>query len=361
LWGTAGVDHERGGFFEELNLSGRPTAVPFKRTRVLCRQVYVFSHASLLGWEPGADLSAMGYDYLVRNAFLGRDQGWARRLTAHGGVLDGTPDLYDLSFVLFALAWRYKASGDKSALTRAHEALDFIHRRLRHPSGAGFWHEWPPQGPRQQNPHMHLLEACLVAFDASNEGRFMEWATQLVDLFRNRFYDGRTLAEYFTDDWHREPGDGGRIVEPGHMFEWAWILCTYQRLTGRNLSAESTGLVEFSERHGVDLATHLTFNRVRDDGAVLDRGSRTWPNTERIKGHLALMEHGDHDGGEAIAASARVLLDRYFDVSPRGSWMDHFDAGGQPIATVVPASTLYHVFLAFAEILRLEKRLNPSE
>jgi N-acylglucosamine 2-epimerase/mannose-6-phosphate isomerase len=361
LWGTVGVDRERGGFFEELDPAGRPTAVPFKRTRVMCRQVYVFSHASLLGWKPGADLATMGYDYLVRKAFLGRDEGWARRLTASGDLLDPTPDLYDLAFVVFALAWRFKASGDESALARAHGTLDFIDRHLRHPSGEGFWHEWPAQGPRQQNPHMHLLEACLVAFEASNHTRFIDWAARLVDLFRRRFYDGRTLAEYFTDDWRRTQDERGRIVEPGHQFEWAWILCTYQRLTGQDLGAEAAALVDFSERHGVNAATQVTFNRVRDDGLALDRGSRTWPNTERIKGHLALFETNGRDGRTAIAGSARVLLDRYLDVSPRGSWIDHFDADGRPIATAAPTSTLYHLFLAFAEILRLEERLGPGE
>jgi N-acylglucosamine 2-epimerase/mannose-6-phosphate isomerase len=37
--------------------------------------------------------------------------------------------------------------------------------------------------------------------------------------------------------------------------------------------------------------------------------------------------------------------------------MDHFDAQRKPIAVNVPASTFYHVFLAFAEVLRLEARL----
>ena len=58
FWGDAGLDRARGGFFEELNLDGRPTDAPFKRTRVTSRQIYAFSHASLLGWEPGDALAA---------------------------------------------------------------------------------------------------------------------------------------------------------------------------------------------------------------------------------------------------------------------------------------------------------------
>ncbi len=358
FWGTTGVDRRRGGFFEELDLHGRPTAVAYKRTRAMCRQIYVFSHAALLGWGDGNALAAMGYEYLVSRAWMGPDKGWARRLTADGAVLDPTPDLYDLAFVLFALSWHYKASGDGEVLRRAHATLDFIERRMTHSGGQGFVHEWPASGPRVQNPHMHLLEASLVAFDATGDGRFRDCARSLVELFHTSFFDGRTLAEYFTEDWCRLPNEQGRLVEPGHQFEWAWILANYQRLTGVDLSREASALVLFAERYGVDPATHVTFNQVRDDGTPVDRGSRSWPNTERIKGHLALFElDGRTDAVPAVAGSARLLLDRYLAVSPRGSWIDHFDADRHPISTTAPTSTLYHVFLAFAEILRLEPRL----
>lgn len=357
FWGSAGIDRRRGGFFEELDLNGQPTAVAFKRTRVICRQIYVFSHAAMLGWPEGHALATMGYDYLMAHAWLGPDKGWAKRLTADGDVLDPTPDLYDLAFVVFALAWRFKASGDTDALGRAHETLDFIERRLAHPSGEGFLHEWPASGPRVQNPHMHLLEASLVAFEASGDRRFLVQADALVALFRSRFFDGRTLAEYFTEDWRRLKTDQGRLVEPGHQFEWAWILGRYERLTGSNVTREASALVAFSERHGVDHETQVTFNQVRDDGTVTDGGSRTWPNTERIKGHLAMFEiDGRTSSLPAVAGSARLLLDRYLAVTPQGSWIDHFDVGGRPVVASAPTSTLYHVFLAFAEILRLEPR-----
>ena len=357
FWGTAGVDRARGGFYEELDHAGRPTDVAFKRTRVQCRQIYAFSHAALLGWAEGDRLAALGYEYLIDRAWLGPDRGWARRLTGEGAVLDSTPDLYDLAFVLFALAWRYRASGDRDALGRAHETLDFLEHRLRPERGEGFLHEWPARLPRLQNPHMHLLEASLAAYEATHESRFLDLARELADLFRTRFFDGRTLAEFFTEDWRRHPGAEGRIVEPGHQFEWAWILASYQRVSSADMRSPAEALVTFSEAHGVDPATQVTFTAVRDDGMPIDRGSRTWPNTERIKGHLARFELGGPRPDGAVAGSARLLLDRYLNVAPHGGWMDHFDADERPVAAAVPTSTLYHVFLAFAEVLRLEGRL----
>jgi N-acylglucosamine 2-epimerase/mannose-6-phosphate isomerase len=274
-------------------------------------------------------------------------------------VTDATPDLYDLAFVLFALGWRHRASGDPEALSWAHQTLDFVERFMRHPSG-GFLHERPAAGPRQQNPHMHLLEATLVLFESSGDERFGALADELVDLFVGRFYDApsRTLAEYFDEDLNRASGEQGRLVEPGHQFEWAWILANHQRLRGRDLTAVAAGLFDFAETHGVDPVTRATYNQVRDDGTPLDRGSRTWPNTERMKGAIALYELTGRDPRRALEESGALLLDRYLRRRPAGTWMDAFDAEGRDAAAQVPASTLYHVFLAFAETLRVAPALH---
>ncbi len=353
FWGEHGVDHQYGGFLEELDLDGRPTDCSFKRVRAMCRQVYVFSHAALLGWTPGGGLSEFAYDYLVKTSWLGPAKGWAKKLSRRGEVIDDTPDLYDLAFCMFAMSWRHRWAKDADSLARLHQTLDFIQTKMRDHDGAGFWHALPPGLPRVQNPHMHLLEASLAAFEATEDERFLDQAREVVGLFKTYFFDGRTLGEFFTRDWQRAPGEPGRVTEPGHQFEWAWILAQYQKLTGEDMTREAEALVRFGEAFGVD-AVGATRNQVRDDGMILDGGSRTWPNTERLKGQLALFELTGADNRKEIAETSRLLLDRYLAVTPRGSWIDAFDAEGRPIAKAAPTSTLYHVFLAFAEVLRLE-------
>lgn len=358
LWGTAGVDRRDGGFVEQLDFAGVDAGVGFKRTRVTCRQIYVFSHASMMGWAPGAEIAEHGFAFL-RKGWLGTTGGWARTCGRSGQVLDATPDLYDIAFALFALGWYVRATGDGRAIALARETLDFAKARLRPTTGEGFWHEVPPKGWRLQNPHMHLLEAMLVCFEATGEERYAEVALELADLFRTRFFDAEAgaLAEYFTDDWRHAPGETGRIIEPGHQFEWAWILANLKRLTGLDTAAQVRSLVGFAERFGVDPDTHVTFNQLRNDGAPLDRGSRTWPNTERIKAQVARFEMFGERGVTEIAQSCRVLLDRYLATERPGLWVDLFDADGRPQSATVPASTLYHLFLAFAEILRVQPGL----
>lgn len=359
FWAAHGLDRDAGGYVETLNFDLSATST-FRRIRVICRQIYVFSHAHQLGWTQGAALSDHGFAFLRDKAWLGDDHGWARTLDAEGRPLDTTPDLYDNAFVLFALGWRHRALGCTESLSLAHRTMDFIEKHLRHPGGEGFLAERPPTGWRLQNPHMHLLEAALVLCESSGEPRWRALANELADLFCRRFFD-ETLAEYFTEDWSRAPGEEGRMVEPGHQFEWSWILANHHRINGGDIADQARRLFDFAERHGVDPKTRAVYDVVRDDGAPLKRSSRTWPNTERIKGAVAMHALWGEDPRAVIVDSGRVLLDRYLAQTPPGVWIDAFDENVTPIAKNIPTSTLYHVFLAFAEALRIAPTLTALD
>jgi mannose/cellobiose epimerase-like protein (N-acyl-D-glucosamine 2-epimerase family) len=356
LWISQGLDPIGGGPVESFALDGlTPSGVDLKRTRACARQIYVMSHAHLLG-VPGARAAAQAYyEFFVARMWLGPERGWLRSVTRQATPLDLTPDLYDYAFALFALGWFHKAMGDATAIALAHQTLDVLEQHFRHPSKSGFHASLPPALPREQNPHMHLIEAALVLAETSNEARFLDLANEIAQLFKDKLcrQPEGVLPEFFDDEWNPIDGEKGRWIEPGHQFEWAWILAKHQKLTGNDNVAVVKALVGWAEKHGVDQTQQVTFNRVRDDGLPLDRGSRTWPNTERIKGWIGLAELTGIDPTPAVSGSAQLLLDRYLGPPARpGMWIDAFDAQGGPTAQAVPTSTFYHVFLAFAEALR---------
>lgn len=355
FWALNGVDKVNGGFIEQLTLDGSDAGTPFKRTRVTARQTYVFSHARLLGWNDSNAIVSGGIAFLTDRAWQGTSKGFARTVSRKGDVLDPTPDLYDHAFALFAFAWQHRVEHDNHSKAWMHSTLDFIEAHLRHPGGVGFWHEMPPSGCRVQNPHMHLTEACLAAYESTGEARFAEAAEQLVALFQHHLFDRATgtLREYYDDAWRPAAGAAGRRVEPGHMMEWGWILSQSMKLINADAREDIRSLVTFAEQHGVDRASGSTYNAIRDDGLPLDRGSRVWPNTERIKAAVALHESAGVDPWPAIEQSSQLLLSRYLGREPAGTWMDAFDATGQETAKVVPSSSLYHLVLAFSEILRV--------
>ena len=362
FWATNGA----GGpvaFHESCRLDGAPEPDAVRRVRVIARQTYVFSHAAILGWDgPGLERARAGIDVLLSRAWLGDDKGWARLLDASGAVHDERPDLYDFAFVLFALGWWIEASGDRSVERYANATLDLIDRAMPHPSGRGHVHILPAGPPYQQNPHMHLIEACLVLDRATGDPRWIAKAQQVARLFRDRFFDPRShhLTEFFDEEWRPAGGGRGLIVEPGHQLEWAWILYRYMQRAGEDFSQEIRGLVDWAESHGVSERTELVYGAVSKEGGVLDGRRRIWPQTERIKGNLALFELTGEDRSGPIAAATDALLDRYLGPAPSGAWIDVLDEDGQPAAANIPASTFYHLFLAFAELLRLQPALKRA-
>ena len=125
VWASTGRDSPGLGFHEQMTLEGQPANVAFKRLRVQARQIYVFSHAAVLGRYDGMDAALDSYRFIRRHA-LRDDGGWVRTMGRSGGVLDPAADLYDLAFVLFALAWLARATGDREPLVLARRTAGWI-------------------------------------------------------------------------------------------------------------------------------------------------------------------------------------------------------------------------------------------
>jgi mannose/cellobiose epimerase-like protein (N-acyl-D-glucosamine 2-epimerase family) len=359
LWGDVGVD-ENGGFVEQLTLDGNPLDIGYKRLRLQARQVYVFSQAHLNGYPTGLETARRGWDFMRRYGWL-PDGGWARRLGTHGEVLDPTLDLYDQASVLFAIAWWIKASADRSAVTFADRTLYAVDRRLGLSGRIGWMSERGPGAALLQNPHMHLLEALLALFDATGEVRFRARASTVLDLFESAFFDARTgtLAEYYEGPWRRSAGQRGRIVEPGHHYEWVWLL-HQGAATISSSDDRADALFEFAERFGRGHGGSLILDEVLSNGMPCTPSYRLWATAEALKAHLARFEsRGTLDVGR-ITGTIDVLF-RHFLGAPRpGVWIDRFSARLEPTVKTVPASSLYHLVLAFSELLRLEPRLRAA-
>jgi mannose-6-phosphate isomerase len=352
LWAERGID-PNGLFTERMDFAGRPDVAAPRRMRVQARQLYVFNEAALMGWQPAAAVADRGMDSFVARCWAADGEpGWVHQVTPDGTLHNPLRDLYDHAFGLFALAAVHRRNADPRARRQADQALAFLDAAFAHPAG-GFEDALPAGGlPRRANPHMHLLEAMLAWYEATGDGLFLERANALIELFQTRFFDPATgtLREYFTADWAIAPGPEGLVVEPGHHCEWAWLLLWAARMGARDATAEAAALYRFVLQHGLDEAG-FAVDECSPDGRQTGRGRRSWPQTELLKAHVAMARHGD---GAALAKTAPVaerLLDVYLATDVPGLWMDHFDEQGRGLNTMVPASTLYHLVLAFREFL----------
>ncbi|MEB3026030.1 AGE family epimerase/isomerase, partial [Parvimonas sp. M13] len=76
-----------------------------------------------------------------------------------------------------------------------------------------------------------LLEAALAWEEAGGDAGWSTLADRIVKLASSRFFDrdAGLLREFFSTDWSPADGLDGSLIEPGHQFEWAWLLARYAR------------------------------------------------------------------------------------------------------------------------------------
>lgn len=356
FWGTVGVDSATGGFHERCSLEGLPVEAAPRRLMVQARQIYVFSHAHRLGWHPHARaIAARGLDHLLAR-YRGPDgkPGFVFSIAADGAVADPRRNAYGHAFVLLALAGYARATGDAQALAVARETLAFIDEALTDSHG-GVTDDAPRSvAGKRQNPQMHLLEALLALHEATGDAAFLDRATRIVDLFHARLFDAGhgVLHEHFTDDWRPAPGEAGQLWEPGHHFEWAWLLLLHARLRQGAPPPQADLLVASARAHGFSSDGRI-YDTVRDDGTVHGAATRIWPLTEAAKAGAVFAERGTASADDMARAALATLMDRFIGRPWRAGWIDHLDADGKPLVDYAPASTLYHVFLAVAESCRV--------
>jgi mannose/cellobiose epimerase-like protein (N-acyl-D-glucosamine 2-epimerase family) len=360
-WRTHAIDHELGGFHEMLDSTLLPASESGKRIMVQGRLIFVFSQAYLQNHHP-ADLNAAkaGFEFL-KSYGLHSDGGWRHKVGRTGAPLDDNRDLYDQAFVLFAMAWYGRASGSAAALDFADFTIDFLDTRMAHPKG-GYVNALPDgaaphQAPesrgvsRLQNPHMHLLEAFLALYETTNDDRWLEHAKRVIALFKGRFIVDGTLREYFSDAWMPQTGDVGQITEPGHHFEWVWLLHKFARLANDpSVVQDADSLYHFANNHGVDEKSGGVLDEVSAIGSVLRKSRRLWPQTEVLKAHAALLKAGDDAAAVRLEAALQALWLNHLDGVPAGGWREHLDENDSPLRTDMPASSLYHLSMAVAEL-----------
>jgi mannose-1-phosphate guanylyltransferase/mannose-6-phosphate isomerase len=335
LWWSLGADHERGGFHEALSPDGVPRPSP-RRGRTQGRMIYVYAQAGLMGWQgPWRTAVAHGLDYVLTR-FM-RPDGLMRTLVSvDSETLDETPAIYDQTFVLLALANLHLLHPERDDLApmarRIREGLE----GMRHPKG-GF--RETGDHPFQANSQMHLFEAAL-AWEEAGEASWAPLSDEIATLALNAFIDHRgVLSEFFDADWNRAPGDDGRLVEPGHQFEWAWLLDRWGRRRGRSDAQIAARALYDSGRQGVDPVRGCAVNALWDDLSIRDASARLWPQTEHLKAAVSLGE------ADEVLAAANCLK-TYLETPALGVWRDKLRPDGSFVDESAPATSFYHILCA---------------
>jgi mannose/cellobiose epimerase-like protein (N-acyl-D-glucosamine 2-epimerase family) len=164
-------------------------------------------------------------------------------------IRDGVPEdrtnhTYGVAFVLLAYSTALKA-GVTEAAAWMDETWQLLELRFWD-AEAGLYRdeadaEWRFSSYRGQNANMHMCEAMLAAYQASDEPRYLERALTLADHMTRRQAakaDGLVWEHYdsaWNVDWeyhHDNPKDLFKPwgFQPGHQTEWAKLLMILEPL-----------------------------------------------------------------------------------------------------------------------------------
>jgi mannose-6-phosphate isomerase len=352
-----GLDRERGGFFERIGQNGVPVSDDNRRARVQPRQVYCFAMAKKIGlpgdWAEGIESGLVYFEQVYRLPF----GIFGALANCDGTLIDDSFDLYNQAFALFGYAAVAQVYPARQAEMRekAETLLDSLIRVYHHPV-AGFEEDMPVKLPLCSNPHMHLFEACLAWNEIlKGQGPWGGMADEIANLAMDHFIDPVSggLREFFDHDWAPYPGEKGRIMEPGHQFEWAWLLTRWGQLRGNAKAlSKAKAMFRIGEDFGLSADRHVAIMSLYDDFTVHDSLARLWPQTEWLKASLRLASLSEGDAREAYLQSAIracKALGLFLQTPIKGLWFDKLPDTGVMVDEPAPASTFYHIVCAILE------------
>lgn len=363
LWSTTGVDKIKGGFIENISFDGSAMDIP-RRSMVQARQMYSFVTGANLGVckkEVAHSLVEMGGRYLMQNYSV-PSGAFIHSINLDGTPKSSNPDLYTEAFALFALAQAYIVKPSTEIKDRAKSLVQYLNRE-RAVSGGGFT-EMDEKGnlSYKSNPHMHMFESAIAWMQIDKDPEWKELGHNIITLCLNKFIDPETdvLGEYFDKDWNHLRENGLFVYEPGHQYEWAWLMSLYEGLTGQDLKSVRHNLFLLAEKYGTSRTRKVVFDEMWSNYTPKTQSSRFWPQCERIKAACRLGTEANADQKEIYARGADEAMEtlfKFFQTPLRGTWYDMLSDKDEFNGTFAKASSLYHIVNAMEEYINLRPRL----
>ena len=335
LWQGPGWNAEMALPYEALDAEHNPLPPQRYRAMACARQLYLF--ASLIGQVPGAEERAAAlFRSLQRHFHDAEHGGWFYSVDAQGAPLDQRKDLYTHAFILFACAQYCDKVREPLVESVLNAALEVVARRFATGDGlydASLDRDWSSLGSGPlQNPLMHLAEAFLALLSVREDIAVERALVELCTAMQKRFIDPQhsVLMEKpldSVDNW----------FEPGHQFEWYFLLESSELLRGSKLHASLEHAFAFTEQLGVDQETGAVRAMLdfKSDGGSRDATQRIWAQAEYLR---ALTLRPDSEA--EVLRQLQALQQRSLHA---GGWYECRDEHGEVSRRDMPSTTPYHL------------------
>jgi len=322
----------------------------------------------------------MAYRHTQREPY----QAWAAHAFAHlqqfrlpsglyawtlqdGQIEDPTVMAYGQAFVLLAYAHAHRLG--LCSAEQVGEVFDRMEQAFYSATDRAYADEITPAGElidyRGQNANMHTCEACLAAYEATGEARYLERATSLIERFAFDLASqaGGLIWEHYDRhwviDWEYNRHNPGNIFKPwgfqtGHQTEWAKLmLMAHGHQPSTRWVQRATELHQAAWQHGWDPVNGGLIYGFAPDNTPCDTDKYFWVQAEsfasawrlyRVTGNQQFLDQYQ----QIWRFSWKHLIDHQY-----GAWFRVVAANGAKLEnTKSPAGkTDYHTMGACWDVL----------
>ena len=208
------------------------------------RMVHCFTIGKLVGRPHADDFIDHGMDYLWNRHRDLKNGGYFWGVD-NSSLTNPTKQAYGHAFVLLASA-SAKVAGHPDADRLMEDITDVLMHHFWEPDIGATSEEYSADWQaisdyRGQNSNMHLTEALMAAFEATNDQNYLKMAESIAELIIHRHAkeQGWRVAEHFDPAWQVDRDYAGDPMlrpagtTPGHALEWARLLVQLWELGGR--------------------------------------------------------------------------------------------------------------------------------
>lgn len=348
LWQGPGWNAELALPYEALSPAHQPLPPQRYRAMACARQLYVF--ASLIddpAFPAAAERAAALFRSLQSHFHDAEHGGWFYSIDPHGAPLDQRKDLYTHAFIIFACAHYWAKVREPLVESVLNAALQVVLEQFSTGNGlyeASLEQDWSSLGSGPlQNPLMHLAEAFLATLSVREDPTVKSALLALTDGMQQHFIEPvhNVMLEKprgAVDNW----------FEPGHQFEWLFLLASSSLLRGTALHGSLDRAFGFAEQVGVDPQTGAVCGMLAPDGTLRDGTQRIWAQAEYLRA-LTLRP----EGAERVQRQLLVLQQRFLYT---GGWYECRDGQGNVSREDMPSTTPYHLATCYSGLAQYFER-----
>ncbi|MBK9614753.1 MAG: AGE family epimerase/isomerase [Uliginosibacterium sp.] len=366
-----------GGFFQHFNDDG---SIANPRARHLASSARFVCNYSIAAWrlkDPSYRHAAEhGLNFLQQAHRDARTDGYAWEINWQDGareVVDSTNYCFGLALTLQAHAQAIQA-GIREAEKPLKEIFKLLNERFW-TEAAGLYADeanesWKLSPYRGQNANLHVCEALLAAYEATNEYGYLERAQTLaynITVRQSSLTNGLIWENYHEDwspDWeyNRNRDSNPRRpwgYQPGHHVQWARLLLILERHRSLPwLALRAEALFDEATNHAWDESNSGLFAAFAPDNSLFDSDKYFWAQSEAIAAAaLIAMRKGKEEYWQWYDRIWEYCR-RHFQCSTSGTWHRVLKSNNEPYSSnsLSAVKTDFHLIQACNEVItRLEE------